>query len=269
MTAIVPSGPATLPTFDLSPEFLSAREDAIASVSLVARVTNAKENELASAAVGQCLSLTRAVEAARKKVKEPVLDLGRRIDAISKAATDEINAAMAPVQQMLNDFAQAERERAAAEARRIERERQEAERVANAERLAAEMRAQAELDATLQAAKSEADRAAAEAKATADRLAAEEAQRKAQELAAARAAQDMQANAPSRAAGQTVKLEIEIAVTDLWALARAHPACVKIEPRLSEIKALIDGGVDRIPGVTWKRVAKTTVRTAKQATLDV
>lgn len=69
--------------------------------------------------------------------------------------------------------------------------------------------------------------------------------------------------APVKAAGQTVKAEMEITVTDIWLLARAHPGCVKIEPRISEIKALLTAGV-KVAGVTTKEVFKAGALSSKQ-----
>ena len=42
----------------------------------------------------------------------------------------------------------------------------------------------------------------------------------------------------------------------------AHPVCVKIEPRLSEIKNLLDAGV-KVSGVTAKREIKAGVTSGK------
>lgn len=68
--------------------------------------------------------------------------------------------------------------------------------------------------------------------------------------------------APIRAEGQRVREDWEITVTDIWALVRAHPVCVSVEPRLSEIRNLLDAGV-KVSGVTAKRVVKAGVTSGK------
>lgn len=69
--------------------------------------------------------------------------------------------------------------------------------------------------------------------------------------------------APVRAEGQTVKTDVEITVSDIWLLAKAHPTCVKIEPRIAEIKTLLAAGV-KVAGIITKEVTKSSARTAYQ-----
>ncbi len=64
--------------------------------------------------------------------------------------------------------------------------------------------------------------------------------------------------APIRAEGQRVREEWNVTVTDIWMLARVHPGCVKIEPRLSEIKELLDAGV-KVAGILAKKEIKAGV----------
>jgi hypothetical protein len=71
-------------------------------------------------------------------------------------------------------------------------------------------------------------------------------------------------SAPSRAEGQRVIENWVVTVTDVWTLARAHPACVKIEPCLSEIKALLNMGV-KVAGVSAAKEIKSGVTTKRTA----
>lgn len=48
-------------------------------------------------------------------------------------------------------------------------------------------------------------------------------------------------------------------MTDVWLLAKSHPGCVKIEPRISEIKSLLNNGV-KVAGVNAVRIQKSGVR---------
>lgn len=265
--AIVPSGAIELPTLSVTPEFLARREDAIASAALIARVSSPDENNHAVEVQKSLMSLVREVEAARKKLKEPVLDLGRRIDSAAKEAVEPITAAELPLRNLISDFADSERKRAQAEAARIEAERRQAEEAALQARLAEEKRVREEAEARLRAAKDAADRARVEeeAKAAIERARAE--QERAQRLADERAAMDRQVHAPAVAQGQSVRTEWQVDIVDIWALARAHPACVTITPRMSEIKGLLDAGA-KVVGVSAKRVTIAGVRTAGR-TVDV
>ena len=106
--AIVPSGAIELPTLSVTPEFLARREDAIASAALIARVSSPDENNRAVEVQKALVGLVREVESARKKLKEPVLDLGRQIDATAKAAVEPITAAELPLRNLISDFADSE-----------------------------------------------------------------------------------------------------------------------------------------------------------------
>ncbi len=74
---------------------------------------------------------------------------------------------------------------------------------------------------------------------------------------------------PVRAAGQRVIQDWDITVTDIWALARAHPGCVKIEPLIGQVKALLNSGMAKVAGVKAERIIKSDVRLTKKALIDV
>ena len=72
-----------------------------------------------------------------------------------------------------------------------------------------------------------------------------------------------------RVEGQVVREDWDIKVVDVWALARAHPMCVKIEPRLKEIKELLDLGL-KVHGVEAVKAVKSGVRRKpEQAVLEI
>ena len=81
--------------------------------------------------------------------------------------------------------------------------------------------------------------------------------------------------APTTVKGQTVREEWGWEVTDIYALVRAHPACVKIEPRAAEIKALLSvlpvDPVKGTPVVAGLRVfsqVKVNTRAVRGRTID-
>jgi len=57
-------------------------------------------------------------------------------------------------------------------------------------------------------------------------------------------------------------------VTDVWLLAKSHPGCVKIEPRISEIKSLLNNGV-KVAGVNAVRIQKSGVRLKAVKTVEI
>lgn len=60
----------------------------------------------------------------------------------------------------------------------------------------------------------------------------------------------------------------EVTVTDVWLLAKSHPGCVKIEPRISEIKSLLNNGV-KVAGVNAVRIQKSGVRLKAVKTVEI
>lgn len=284
------------------------KEDALSVAALIGKVTNATENDAASAAQQKLSTIRRTVEKARKEAKAPVLAFEDQIDSAAKSFVAEIADEEKRIGALIGDFFSLEeaRKRAAAEAARLEAEKIERDRRAEEQRI---FREQAEKQAALQreadeklrvtnAARDAAEKAIREAKSEKARLEAEalaakhreQAEREAielkrqQELATAQshaqldAAQERASNAqaavftapmaPTRAQGQTVKADLDITVTDIWALARAHPGMVNIEPRLSEIKAAIRSGA-KVAGVTYKEIFKSQTLGRAQKAIEV
>jgi len=210
------------------------KEAALDQSAAVVRVSDASQNAIAVEAQKAIKTALKLYEAARVECKEPVLDFCRSIDGAVKAEVADLKDEETRLARLVGDFQELElaRQRAAEAARNaelMEIERRKAEEMAKAKTL--------------------------------------EDQQKAVE----RANQEAQAVPPVkyvRAEGQLVKQDWQITITDVWALARAHPMCVKIEPRLTEIRALLDAGI-RVAGVSAVKVAKATVRTAPGKALDV
>lgn len=201
------------------------RESALETAALVGKVTNGDEQAAAVAAQTEIQRIIQLAEKARVACKAPVLEFGRKIDSTAKAFTVELDAEMMRVSKLVGDFQQLEQMklRAAEQARNEELTRLERERA----------------DALAKAGSHEA----------ADAIN-EHFSNKAAQLPVAEA---------TRAEGQIVRQDWEVTVTDPYLLARCHPNCVKIEPRLSEIKELLKLGV-KIQGITAKEITKASVR---------
>lgn len=214
------------------PEADAMKTSALELAALIGKVKDAYDQEAAVNAQKEIKRVLKLAEDSRKAIKEPVLDYGRRIDDTAKAFIAELRTEEMRIAKLIGDFQALElaKQRAAEAAQR--RELEEIERRKQAELSKAESHEQLE---TIQARYSE------EAAAVPSRT-------------------------PVKAASQIVKEEWEIEITDAWLLARAHPACVDIQPRIREIKALLDAGV-KVAGICAKKVVKSTVRLGRESAL--
>lgn len=207
------------------------REAALDRSAGIATVKDADEQREAVAAQRDLKALLSDCEKGRVACKEPVLEFGRRIDEQAKAFTADPKIEHDRLGALVEEFQTLEKKKAMArEAERneqllkVERERQAA--LAQATSLDHVDAIQTHFD----------ERVAAEAPPV---------------------------TGPPRVEGQSIRSEWEIVVTDIWALARAHPACVKMEPRLVEIKALLDADM-KVPGVAAKKVVKSRVTATRE-----
>lgn len=258
------------------------KSEALDASALVGKVTDATTQETAVEAQKRLANIKALCEKARKAAKAPALDFGRRIDAAAEAFVRDIDDELARVSALIGSYQALElaKQRAAeaarqAEERRIQEERRQAElaalRAAESERqrIAAQ---EAEVARLAREAKSKAEQAALERqrielerqKALAEAKSHDDLDRiNAQASNAQAALAEQPKYEPVRAQGQRVKEEWSVEVTDIWMLARAHPACVKIEPRLTEIKSLLDAGV-KVAGVRAEKVVKAGVMAGRQ-----
>jgi hypothetical protein len=204
--------------------------EALALAAPVLSCANAQEQTVAVQAQTELARYVKAVHAAAEAAKKPLNELRSKIIAMDKELVAKAEAEGARVGQLLADFDIAEQTRVAA-LRRLQ---------------------------TLEATKleQEQDKRLSEANSVAEQDAIRDEFR--DELAAAAPPVE-----PIRAPGQVVKEEWEIQVSDIWLLARAMPSCVKMEPRLSEIKSLLNAGI-KVPGVTAVKKIVAGVRLAPQ-----
>lgn len=264
---------------------IELRESAIAAGALIGSVTDEESNAQATDAMRRIKQVLSLCESSRKKVKEPVLDLARRIDDSAKEFSKELQEEFNRLQRVTADY-QTEQ---LAKQRDIERKRREDE-----ERIARER--QAELDRIEKKrqedeaeAKRKADEEAANAKSEDERRAIEEKAKADLEAINKKAEQDAKVQeglkavemgalpeAPvTRATGQVVRPTYKWEVKDIWALVRAHPALVKVEPRPQEIREVINaqvagGGKPAIAGLRiWEDVDVTVRAGRKPTTIDV
>lgn len=180
-----------------------------------------------------------SIESARVAAKAPVLDVGRKIDALAKELADKVNAEAGRISRVLGAF-EAEERRKAEEARHAAEA--EAARIAHeAERKAAEAR---RLATTEEAADRAAD--AVREKAIEQVVAIRQ--------AAANAA-------PAKQAGTQVREDVCFEITDIRALHAEHPELVLLEPNGTAIRAILRANPNlKLNGLRHWREAKLNVR---------
>jgi len=257
---------------EIHPDAEALRDWALTVGALIGRVSDEASNAEATEAMRGIKEVLNSAEAARKKIKEPILDLGRRVDAAAKKFSEPLDAEFKRLQRITADYQteQIARMREIEDARRreaerLERERQEAERKLREEeeRKLAEARRKAEEE--MRAARTEAARKAAEERARAEkeRIEREAAERLKVEAERAEQAQQMlpPPAAPVRAEGQTAKAVWKFEVVNPFDLVRVNPGFVEITPRRDEINRAIaaivaTGAEPKIPGLRiWEEVA--------------
>jgi hypothetical protein len=231
------------------------------------RIADGESAKRAAEILKEVNTFARGIEAARKATKEPVLDLGRRIDELAKELISELNQESKRVSGLIgawqkeqNDKAEEARRQAWEEEQRIKREaeakeRAEEERLRKLEedRLAMLAAEQAELDAKAARARSEKGRQAAlDAKAEAERKAEEEKNRLAKQAIAEGLKRDEQTaieigKAHATAAvvqqakpqGIAVRKDVEFEILDITELYEAAPYLVKLEPNTAALKSAL------------------------------
>lgn len=238
---------AHFPTYQLTPEAIAAKESALEQSALIGKVRTPDAKAEAVRAQQSLKAIESALEKARVKLKEPYLDKGREIDAMVNEQKVELQKEFGRISGLVGEFDQLERIRVADEQRR---QQAEADRI--------ERERQAEL------AKIQREAAEAAAKATND---AQRAQAAAQAAKQAEAVEQAASNAKliinqpitiSSAKGQRTTSDWQIEVLNPFELARCHPNCVDIKPRLTEIKAALNSGVN-VAGIKAERVFKAGV----------
>lgn len=220
---------------NLEPEAVEKRDAVIVAARAITNVSDPFEAEAAADALRAVSDLAKQAEANRKIVKEPVLELGRKIDGIAKGYANDLDVEKARLSRLLGEFQAVERTKAEA-----------AQRAA-----AAEARRMAE----------EAERASAEVELTTN---ADEAERAKQAAAAAEAAAvtarvAVAAAAPVKPCGVAVREVWKFEVTDLAALYKARPDLCVIEPNGPLIRETVKVN-QSIPGLRIWKEAGASIR---------
>lgn len=209
------------------------REMALEAAALIGKVSNPDENSAAVEAQKSIKAVQDEIDKAVDSLISQANDYKKRVWKARDDFKAELDSEMLRVSTMLGDFAALEQ----AKARAAEKLKQE--ELTRLERERAVEEANAPSHEALDAIQEHYSNKAAEV------------------------AERMPSPQPARAAGQVVKNDWEIISVDVHELYRHHPWAVKMEPRPSEIKAMLNNGVS-VHGVTAKPKVISTVRKTKE-----
>lgn len=219
----------------IAPDAEKAKADLLAKTTGLSKVHDEDSSIIANDLLKRLSAQRNLVEKSRKQVKEPVLAVGKEIDAKAKEFLEEIQEEEARIKALQASYAEkveAERRKAAAEAEKKRREEEKAAQEAEKAREAAAKAAEEARIAQEQADwddSPEGKAAAAKAQEEAAKAAAE-AEKAAKEAKAAE-----EAIVAPIAAPKGVKMELDYEILDINKLAAKQPMFVKIEPKRSMI----------------------------------
>lgn len=220
---------------DIQPAAFARRDAILVAARRVEAVGDAMEAEEAADALRALSGLCKEVEAIRKEIKAPVLELGKKIDAIASDFIGSVSTEKARLETALGTYQAAELRKADAARRAAQEEADRlAREAAKAQREAERATNGGEQDRTQQVA------AEAETKAIEARVAAAEI-------------------APVKPAGVAVRQPWKFEVTDINALFKARPDLCIIEPNNAAIRAQIPHN-QNIPGLRIWQEAKASIR---------
>jgi hypothetical protein len=203
------------------------KEELQISAFAVKTVTNPQQAEQAAYVLKEVSEFLKLIEASRKIVKDPVLAIGKKIDAFAGDLTDKLTAEKTRINRLLGSYQDEENRKAAIAARKAQEEEQRIRDEANAKIAEAQ--------------------AAGKSEAQIEKIAAKLDAKVTQAVAVTAAAV-----APKQegiATRKTTKFE----VLDMDALYAARPELVVLEPNNAAIRALLAASPNaKIPGIrTW------------------
>lgn len=233
-----------MPAISIDTGKIADKETAIINASRIKEVLTAKDQENAVECMKEVKALTRGIEASRKIVKEPILEIGRKIDATAKEYCAELDEEFRRIDKMVSEF-----------------NKKQAEMVEKARRDAEDLRKKAAEEERRKM--RELEEKASSEKNAAKKLAIyqeqEEAERKARAAVEKTLEMELEAR-PSRVKGMVFKKVWKHEVTDINALFKAAPHAVKLEVNDMVIRGLIAGGLREMDGLRIYEETSTTVR---------
>ncbi len=107
---------------EITPDAYQLRKEALDGARPVARVENAEQQLIAVNALRRLKEIRTGMEASRKAVKAPVLDLGRKIDAIASDFLEDCHKQEGRIQGLINHYQRKQAELRAAEELKLQQE---------------------------------------------------------------------------------------------------------------------------------------------------
>lgn len=114
---------------EITPSAQELKVKALALARPIAKVETEAEQAIAIDALQALKALRTGMEATRKAVKAPVLELGKQIDSIASDFLDDCTKQEGRLQGLVNHFQRAQLDKQRAEEERIRREQAEAQRL--------------------------------------------------------------------------------------------------------------------------------------------
>lgn len=216
------------PAVELTVEATEARDGLLREASRITTVADQIDADSAAMILRNMQSFLRTIEAGRKSVKQPVLDVGRQIDATAKELVQTLAVESDRISRLLGSY-QAEQRRLADERIREERRRLEAEAKERAAAIAAAETAEDRDKAKVEAQNALAERQAALAEVT-----------------------------PPKIEGTSVRTTWCFEVVDIEHLYKCAPHLCIIEPNNAAIRAAIKNG-KQFPGLRVWKEAKAVI----------
>jgi len=233
---IVVSGPLPRPEIELTPAAFNAREIALLTSGNIKAIATFSDLDAAAGALTTIKSLTRSIEDSRKEVKAPVLEVGRRIDAVAKDYLAPLDTEARRLSIMVGSYQEAAVRKAAKE-----REAQAAIQAAAVEEMIAKQNAAA---------------------ASGDEAAGDTARAKAADIIAASQIAATNAEGP-KADGIVTRTAWKFEVSDIDALYAARPELCVVTPNNAAIRAVLKGNNGKpIAGLRIWQEAGAIVRNA-------
>lgn len=223
----------------IAPEARELRDKLLVEIRGVTAVADAFDADCAADVLKRATQLSRGIESDRSTVKAPVLALGKKIDALAKEITAELDGEIGRVSRVLGAYQLAEKQKAEAAERlaRDEARRIQAEAEANARKAAQAASTDTE---ALAAASEIMDQAAAKIVET----------RKA-----------IVSTVAPKAVDTAVRVDVCFDVNDIIALYAARPELVNLEPNGTAIRAICKANPNlQLPGLRHWTEAKTNIR---------
>lgn len=236
------------------------RDAVVANARAMLGLGDVVDRDLAVERLRELKAIEAATEKSRKEVKAPVLDLGKKVDAVAAMFVVPVRQEIQRLSMLITGW-EAEQRRKAAE---IERQRQEEARRVEAERLRLEAEARRLEEEKRKAAAAAAEPSMEELIAARRRERELEAERQRLDEEQRKKSAELQIQAavadPGKAEGVQYREVWEFEVEDVVALWRARPDLVEMKAKRSEVIAALKETGGNLPGVKAKKEMKMAVR---------